>query len=184
MDQSNPWTTKSTRMIYDNPWISVREDQVILPNNSPGIYGVVHFKNKAIGILPIDHDGNIHLVGQFRYPLNSYSWEIPEGGCPEFEDPLAAAQRELLEETGLRAVNWQEVGRAHLSNSVTDEESILFLATDLEQGEAAPEDTEQLAHRIVPFDKALNMVLTGEITDSVSVIAILRYALINSIGSA
>ena len=135
MHYSNPWKTKSQRAVYDNPWISVREDQVIQPNGSPGIYGVVHFKNKAIGILSIDHDGYIYLVGQFRYPLNEYSWEIPEGGCPEDENPLEAAKRELLEETGLSAGQWQELGRAHLSNSVSDEEAIFFLATDLVQGE-------------------------------------------------
>ena len=176
MHQSNPWKTKSQRIVYDNPWILVREDQVIQPDGSPGIYGVVHFKNKAIGILPIDQDGCIYLVGQFRYPLNEYSWEIPEGGCPEFEDPLVAAKRELLEETGLTAAQWKELGRAHLSNSVSDEESIFYLATELEQGEAEPEGTEQLAHKRVPFARALEMVMTGEITDSVSVIAILHYA--------
>ena len=153
----------------------MREDQVVQPDGSPGIYGVVHFKNKAIGILPIDSENNIHLVGQFRYPLDQYSWEIPEGGCPESEDPLTAAKRELLEETGLRAGQWKEIGRAHLSNSVSDEEAIFFLATELEQGTAEPEATELFAHKRVPFTKAVDMVITGEITDSVSVLAIFHY---------
>ncbi|PWU02377.1 MAG: DNA mismatch repair protein MutT [Candidatus Melainabacteria bacterium] len=176
MHQTNPWKTKNKHTVYDNPWISVREDQVIQPNGSPGIYGVVHFKNKAIGILPIDHDGYIYLVGQFRYPLDEYSWEIPEGGCPDGEDPIVAAKRELLEETGLSAGQWKELGRAHLSNSVSDEEAIFFLATDLVQGEAEPEETEELAHKRLPFAEALDMVMRGEITDSVTVIAILYYA--------
>jgi 8-oxo-dGTP pyrophosphatase MutT (NUDIX family) len=177
LHESNPWKTMNTRVVYDNPWIRVREDEVMQPDGQPGIYGVVHFKNKAIGILPIDSQGNISLVGQFRYPLNSYSWEIPEGGCPEFEDPLQAAQRELLEETGLKAANWEEFGRAHLSNSASDEEAIFYLAKDLEQGTATPEGTEQLIYRTVPFTEAVGMVLRGEITDAISIIAIMHYAL-------
>lgn len=164
--------------MYDNPWIKVREDQVIRPDGKPGIYGVVHFKNKAIGVVPIDDEGMIFLVGQYRYPLDVYSWEIPEGGCPENEDPLEAAKRELLEETGLTASSWKELGRAHLSNSVCDEESIYYLATGLTQGQANPEGTEELAHKRVPFQEALQMVLRSEITDSVSVMAIMHYALI------
>src|SRR5579883_1082086 len=165
MHHLNPWKTKSKRTVYENPWISVREDQVIQPNGSPGIYGVVHFKNKAVGILPIDRDGYVYLVGQFRYPLEEYSWEIPEGGCPEDEDPLVAAKRELLEETGLSAGQWQDLGRAHLSNSVSDEEAIFFLATDLVQGQAEPEETEQFAHKRLPFIEVCDMVMRGEITD-------------------
>lgn len=176
MHQLNPWKTNTKRTVYENPWIAVREDQVTQPNGSPGIYGVVHFKNKAIGVLPIDHEGYVYLVGQFRYPLDEYSWEIPEGGCPEDEDPIVAAKRELLEETGLSAGRWEELGRAHLSNSVSDEEAIFFLATELVQGEAEPEETEQFAHKRLPFAEVLDMVMRGEITDSVTVIAILRYA--------
>jgi ADP-ribose pyrophosphatase len=175
--EDNPWISISSRTVYENPWINVREDQVIRPDGAPGIYGVVHMKNKAIGIVPIDADGHIYLVGQYRYTLNCYSWEIPEGGGPEDEDPLQAAQRELLEETGLIAATWGELGRAHLSNSVTDEEAVYYLATDLVQHEAQPEGTEQLQIQRVPFEEALRMVLAGEITDGLSVIGILRYAL-------
>jgi len=175
-DNSNPWKTLSTRVVYDNPWIRVREDQILHPDGQPGIYGVVHFKNLAIGILAIDEEGYVHLVGQHRYPLNRYSWEIPEGGCPEGEEPLQAAQRELLEETGLQAREWQLVGEADLSNSVSDEQALWFLATGLVQGEAAPEGSEVLERRRVPVAEALRMIDAHEITDALSIIALLHYA--------
>ena len=183
MNHLSPWKTTSTQVVYDNPWISVREDQVIRPDGKPGIYGVVYFRNKAIGILPIDDHGYIYLVGQFRYSLNKYSWEIPEGGCPECEDPLIAAKRELAEETGLQASTWKQLGRAHLSNSVCDEEAIFFLATDLQLGKPSPEGTEELAHKHIPFLEAFNMVMRGEIADSVSVIAIMHYALLTQVNA-
>lgn len=173
---SNPWRTTGSRVVYDNPWIRVREDQVIRPDGAPGIYGVVHLKNRAIGVVPIDDAGRISLVGQYRYTLDQYSWEIPEGGCPEGEEPLEAARRELLEETGLEARSWRQLGVAHLSNSVSDEEAIYYLATDLVQREAQPEGTEKLELLRVPFDQALEMVERGEITDALSVLGILRYA--------
>ena len=178
MNRTSPWQTKGSRLIYENPWIRVREDEVVQPDGKPGIYGVVHFKNKAVGILPIDDQGKIHLVGQHRYALDIYSWEIPEGGCPESEDLLDAAKRELVEETGLVASHWQELGRAHLSNSVSDEESIFYLATGLKQGPASPEGTEQLSHKHISFDEALDMVMRGEITDALSVLAITHYAIL------
>jgi 8-oxo-dGTP pyrophosphatase MutT (NUDIX family) len=182
-NQFNPWKTTSRRLVYDNSWIAVKENDVVKPDGNPGIYGVVHFKNKAIGILPVDSDGNVFLVGQFRYPLDLYSWEIPEGGCPENEDPLAAAQRELREETGLVASQWQQLVRTHLSNSVSDEEAIIYLATELEQKEARPDDTELFDYKHIPFAEALAMVRKGEITDSISVIAIMHYALLIACGN-
>ncbi len=172
---SNPWQTISSRIVYDNPWITVREDQVLQPDGAPGIYGVVHYKNKAIGVVPVDADGFVYLVGQYRYPLDAYSWEIPEGGCPADEEPLAAAQRELLEETGLEAERWELLATAHLSNSVSDEEALIFLATGLTQREAQPDGTEKLEYRRVSTEEALQMVLRGEITDVMSVLGILRY---------
>jgi 8-oxo-dGTP pyrophosphatase MutT (NUDIX family) len=170
----SPWGTVESRDVYDNAWISVREDSVIRPDGEEGIYGVVHFKNIAIGILAIE-DGHIYLVGQYRYPLQQYSWEIPEGGCPEGEDPLAAAQRELEEETGLRASHWEKMGEAHLSNSVSDERAIWFLATGLSEGESNPDGTEQLKTRRVTFQRALEMSLQGEISDALSLLAIMSY---------
>jgi len=177
MDTSNPWKTVDKNVVYDNAWIRVREDNVIRPDGSPGIYGIVQYKNKAIGILPIDEDGYVYLVGQYRYPLEQYSWEIPEGGCPEGEEPLEAAQRELLEETGLTADTWKLLGTAHLSNSVSNEEAFWFLATGLKQGLAQPDGTEKLEYKRVQFDQALQMVANGEITDALSVLAINSYAI-------
>jgi ADP-ribose pyrophosphatase len=173
----NPWRTLRSSLRYDNPWISVTHHDVLNPSGGEGIYGVVHFKNRAIGVLALEDDGSTYLVGQYRYALQSYSWEIPEGGGPHSEDPLAAAKRELLEETGLRAREWRQILRMHLSNSVSDEESIVFVATGLEQGEASPEETERLALRRLPFAQVLAMVQRGEITDSITVAAVLCVAL-------
>lgn len=173
-ETKNPWRTLSTREVYENAWIKVREETVVRPDGEQGIYGVVHFKNVAIGILPVEDD-YLYLVGQYRYPLEKYSWEIPEGGCPVGEDFLETAKRELAEETGLRADDWQELGRAHLSNSVTDELAVWFLATGLKQGAHSPEGTEQLQVRRVHFSEALKMALSGEITDGLSLLAIMSY---------
>jgi 8-oxo-dGTP pyrophosphatase MutT (NUDIX family) len=172
----NPWITVSSRRVYDNPWITVREDGVVRPDGEPGIYGVVHYKNIAVGVLAIEED-HVYLVGQYRYPLERYSWEIPEGGCPEGEEPLRAAQRELREETGLQAGRWQRLGEAYLSNSVADEYAVWFLATGLVPGEVRPEGTESLAVRRVAFREALSMALDGEITDALSLVALMSYAL-------
>jgi len=172
----NPWLTHSSRIAYENPWILVRHEEVTQPDGQPGFYGVVHFKTQAVGILPIDSEGYTYLVGQYRYSLKSYSWEIPEGGSPEGETTLETAKRELLEEVGLEARQWQLLGRTHLSNSVTDEEGVYYLAEELVVREAQPEATELLEIRRVPFSEAHRMVVEGEITDSLSVITILRYA--------
>lgn len=174
MEEINPWKTLESELKYDNNWISLTEHQVINPSGGKGIYGEVHFKNIAIGILPLDENYNTWLVGQYRYPLKAYSWEIPEGGGPFHEAPLESARRELLEETGMRAKNWREIQRMHLSNSVSDELSIIYVATDLIQGIAMPEETEQLIVKKLPFDEVYEMVMTGVITDSVSVAAILK----------
>jgi len=175
--ESNPFKTLSSKNVYDNPWISVTEHDIINPKGGKGIYGVVHFKNKAIGIIPLDENNNTYLVGQFRYPLNEYSWEIPEGGGALDIDTLESAKRELLEETGLKAENWELIQEMYLSNSVSDEKAYVFLATGLSQHEAEPEDTEELKIKKLPFEEAYQMVLRGEITDSLTVAALLRVKL-------
>ena len=177
VSEGNPWTRRSRRTAYENPWISVFADEVVRPDGQPGIYGVVHFRNVAVGILVLDDRDRTLLVGQHRYPLDVYSWEIPEGGAPLDEDPLAAAKRELREETGYTADRWEEVLRADLSNSVTDETAVAFLATDLRAGEPSPDGTEVLEMRWIPFEEALRMALDGEITDALSLLALQRVAL-------
>jgi len=175
--EENPWKIISEKNTYDNPWINVTEYQVINPSGNPGIYGKVHFKNIAIGVIPLDEDMNTWLVGQYRFALGSYSWEIPEGGGVLGIDPLDSAKRELLEETGLKAERWTELQRMHLSNSVTDELCIIYLAQGLQQFESEPEDTEQLIIKKLPFKKVYQMVCDGVITDSVTVAAVLKLQL-------
>lgn len=173
----NPWTTLSGEVKYENPWITVTEYQVLNPSGNRGIYGKVHFKNRAIGIIPLDKDLNTWLVGQYRYTLNAWHWEIPEGGGPLEDDPLDSAQRELKEETGLIGRSWSEIVHLHTSNSVTDEEGFIYLAEDLEEGSSELEDTEaDLKVWKLPFKEALQMVLDGKITDSMSVTGILKVA--------
>lgn len=168
----NPWKKLSSQVAYDNPWITVFHEDVLNPNGNPGIYGKVHFKNLAIGIVPIDENGMTWLIGQYRYPLNQYSWEIVEGGGKIGVSPEESARRELKEECGLKCGNLREISRAHLSNSVSDELAILFVATDLTQEDAEPEDTEMLAVKKVPLKQAFEWVEEGKITDSMSVIAL------------
>lgn len=176
--EDNPWKITSEKNIYNNPWINVTEYQVINPAGNPGIYGKVHYKNLAIGVLPLDDELNTYIVGQYRFVLNQYSWEMPEGGGPEGTDPLESAKRELLEETGLKASQWTEIQRLHLSNSVSDELSILYVARGLEQFEAEPEETEQLIIKKVPFTEIYRMVCNGEITDAMTVAAVLKVQLL------
>ena len=173
----NPWKILSEKEVYENSWIKLTEYSVLNPSGGPGIYGKVHYKNKAIGIVALDNQMNTYLVGQYRFPLEQYSWEIPEGGCPEGTDPLDAAMRELEEETGLKAQSWDLLMEMHLSNSVSDEHCMVFLAWDLEQGEAKPEDTEDIQVSKMPFDEAFRMVEEGEITDAISMAAIFKVKL-------
>jgi 8-oxo-dGTP pyrophosphatase MutT (NUDIX family) len=173
----NPWQVLSEKPVYDNKWISVTEYNVINPSGGKGIYGKVHFKNRAIGILPLDEAMNTWLVGQYRFTLNEYSWEIPEGGGPIGIEPLASARRELLEETGLVAGEWIKLMDFHLSNSVSDEYGQIFLARQLTQHAAEPEETEQLQVKKIPFEEAYAMVEEGKITDSISVAAIQKVKL-------
>ena len=179
-DCSNPWTKLSSRAVYDNPWISVREDRVLRPDGQPGIYGVVHFKNRAVGVLPVNAAGAILLVGQYRYPLDLYSWEIPEGGGPEDEDPRETARRELREESGLSAEGLELIATTHLSNSVSDEIGYVFRATGLTLGPSEPEGSERIETRWFAWDDAWRMLRAGEITDSLTVIALLNEAVLRS----
>ncbi|MBV1914444.1 MAG: NUDIX hydrolase [Pseudomonadales bacterium] len=170
----SPWRTQSTSQVYDNPWISVSEHQVTDPSGNPGIYGLVHMKNSAVGIIPIDDQGNTWLVGQYRYALDQYSWEIPMGGSPVGQAPLEGAKRELKEETGITAKHWQLLMELHTSNSVTDECARVYVATDLQFGETNHESTEQLRLHKLPLSEAIEMAMTGEITDAISVAGLLR----------
>lgn len=175
----NPWKTISSALKYENKWISVTESQVINPSGNPGIYGKVHFKNIAVGIIPLDDEFNTWLVGQYRFTLDEYSWEMPEGGCPiGSESVLETAKRELLEETGLIADEWTELMKLHTSNSVTDEVGYAFIARGLTQSVACPEETEDLRIWKLPFDEALDMVLAGKITDAFTCMAYLKLKLL------
>ena len=182
-EQKNPiekiggWKTKSTNVVYENPWIKISHEEVITPKGTDGIYGVVHFKNTAIGVVPIDDEGNTWLVKQSRYALNQYTWEIPEGGCPQGEEPINAAKRELEEEVGLQARHWEQLMTMHLSNSVTDEFCVVFVARNLFAGTQQLESTEDIEYKKLPLEEAIDLVKRGEITDGISVAALLRLAL-------
>lgn len=171
---NDPWIWHAERHIYENPWISVVERTGRRPDGAPGLYGIVRFRNRAIGIIPLFSDGRLMLVGQFRVPLDRWSWEIPEGGGPLDEMPLAAARRELMEETGLTATEWREILQTDISNSVTDETGVIFLATGLQEGHPDPEGSERLSLRCVHFRTALAMVDRGEIRDALTQLALMR----------
>lgn len=170
----NPWTVHAAETRYSNPWITVVHHEVTTPGGRGGIYGVVRFHNHAVGVIPVDSDGTTWIVGQYRFPLDRYSWEIPEGGARNGTPPLETAIRELQEETGLSALHWHELMRMDLSNSVSDEQATVYLAWGLAFGEAAPEETERLRLRRVPLGEAFSMAMDGRITDAISVAALLK----------
>jgi ADP-ribose pyrophosphatase len=178
----NPWRRLSRRVAYENPWIEILHDDVVRPDGQPGIYGVVHFRYLAIGVVPLDATDRVLIVGQFRYTMNHYSWEIPRGGGEFGEAPESAARRELVEETGYTGGEWRELCRAELSNSVTDEVTILFVASGLEAGPASPEGTEQLQLRWAPFDEVMAMIRRGEVADAMTIIALQALALERAAG--
>ncbi len=173
--EENPWTIVVSDLKYDNLWIRVTKHDVLNPAGNPGEYGIVHFKHLAIGILPVDSEGNSWIVGQYRLPLERFTWEIPEGGGKLGVDPLESAKRELREEAGIIANDWREIQRMDLSNSATDEHAILYLARDLEFVAPEPDEDEQISLKKVSFNALYEMVLSGEIIDSLSVAAILKY---------
>jgi len=178
----NPWTTLRVSEKYANPWITVEEHAVLTPKGKPGIYGVVRPRNLAIGVLPLDARGMTTLVGQYRYPLDRYSWEMPEGGGDKAVAPIDSAKRELREETGLVAASWLEILRMDLSNSISDEHAICFLAWDLTQRDPEPEETEELQLRHVPFAELHAMVMDGAIGDSLTVATVLKAAAMARLG--
>ncbi len=173
-EQKNPWVTLKSEKIYDSPWIGLTKHDVLNPSGNPGTYSVVHFKNLAIGVLPLDKDYNTWIVGQFRYPINQYSWEIPEGGGDRNVPPIDSAKRELLEETGITANKWTQIQEMYLSNSASDEYCILYIAQELTFGEAEPEEDEELVCRKIHFNDLYKMVEKGEITDSLTVAIVLK----------
>ncbi|HYD04593.1 MAG TPA: NUDIX hydrolase [Terriglobales bacterium] len=172
IERKGPWQVVAGRTVYDNPWLEVTHYEVVTPAGSTGIYGKIHYKHLAVGIVPIDAERHTYLVGQYRFPLEAYSWEIPEGGGTPGIDPVESAARELKEETGLVAAQWQKVAEADLSNSTSDERAIAFVAWQLTAGTAMPEPTEDITVRRVPLEEAFQMVAAGEIRDSLSVIAL------------
>jgi 8-oxo-dGTP pyrophosphatase MutT (NUDIX family) len=178
MDEThNPWSVLSQATVYENEWIRVDHHEVLGPSGVPGVYGVVHFKSHATGVVPIDENGNVILVGQYRFALRSYSWEIPEGGGPLSVPAVESAQRELREECGLAARQWKEILKVELSNSVTNERGTLFLAWELSETSAQPDETEKLQLVRIPFWEAVARAKRGEVRDSMSVAALLRVAL-------
>lgn len=172
--EKNPWKTVSTELMYESGWIKVHKHHVINPAGNPALYSTVHYKNKAIGILPLDDDYNTWIVGQYRFPIDRYSWEMPEGGGNPTIPYLESASRELIEETGIKATQFIELMRMHTTNSVADEEAIIYIAKNLSFHEATPEETEQLQLKKIPFTTMFDMVMSGEITDAMTVAAVLK----------
>ncbi|MEO1580533.1 MAG: NUDIX hydrolase [Pseudomonadota bacterium] len=180
MTSRSKWTQQTTRLVYENPWMSVHEDRVVAPGGSEHLYGHIHFKNVAVAVLAVDEADSILLVSQSRYTLGIKTIELPMGGAPLHEDPLLAAKRELREETGYFADHWTQLMSVHPSNSITDEVGLVFLATGLTRGNTALEATEDIELMQVPVDTAIRMATDGTITDAISVLALLRLALMRT----
>ncbi len=182
-ENKNPWIVKSKKIVYDNAWVQIQHHEVINPSGGDGIYGVVHLKNYAIGIIPIDENGYTWLVGQYRYPLDVYSWELPEGGGPLEDDPLESAKRELREEVGITANKWTKIMDIHTSNSITDELGFVYVAQDLTFGETEHEEVEEIVIRKVHFNELVDMIMNGQITDSITIASVLKLQLLINKGA-
>lgn len=177
-EENNPWKTVKSEVTYDNSWIKVTEHQTINAAGGNGIYGVVHYKNIAIGIIPLDEDYNTWLIGQYRYPLQQYSWEICEGGGLHQDNVLDSAKRELHEELGIKANDWTSIMDIHLSNSVSDEKGIIYIAKDLSFHTPEPEEGEILQVKKIPFNNVYQMVMDGQLTDSLTIAGVLKTKLL------
>jgi ADP-ribose pyrophosphatase len=173
----NPWKTLETELVYESPWIAILKNKVINPAGNPAVYSTIKFKNKAIGVIPLDENDHTWIVGQYRYPVDAYSWEIPEGGGHPDVPYEETAARELLEETGIRAEKFTKLMTMHLSNSASDEEAIVYVATGLSFGQSEPEETEVLQIKKIPFQRLLEMVMNNEISDAITVAAVMKLAL-------
>jgi ADP-ribose pyrophosphatase len=183
MKERGPWKIKSEELKYQTNWIAVSHHEVIDPKGNEGIYGVIHFKNIAVGMLPLDEQGNTWIVGQYRYPIGHYSWEIPEGGGRRDVPTLESAKRELKEETGIEAAQWTKILEMDLSNSASDEQAVVYLAQELSFGQSEPESTEDLQVRKMHFSELLDMVLKGEVRDAITVATVLKVELMIRDGS-
>lgn len=174
MEERGPWKKLHEEERYATPWISVSHHDVLDPSGRQGIYGVIHFKNLAVGIIPLDEQLNTWIVGQYRYPIKAYSWEIPEGGGKRDLPAIESAKRELREEAGITAEQWTEVLQMDLSNSASDEVAIIFVAQGLSFHEPEPDHDEQLELRRIPFKELVDMVMRGEVRDSLTVAGVLK----------
>ncbi len=177
MKKRGPWTTLRERIAYETPWIRVDHHEVLDPNGNESVYGVIHFARWAVGILPLDNEMNTWIVGQHRYPLDAYSWEMPEGGGDKDVPPLESAKRELREETGIEAERWTEILQMDLSNSASDEQAIIYVARGLTFHEPEPDSDEELAQRKLPFEELYQMVMRGDVRDAMTVAAVLKVKL-------
>ncbi|HEX8569127.1 MAG TPA: NUDIX hydrolase [Caulobacteraceae bacterium] len=169
-----PWRDHGGEQVFDNPWMTVTRHDATAPTGRPAVYGKIHFKNLALAVLPLHEDGTVTLVGQHRFAMMDYVWEIPEGGGPLEVEPLESIRRELREEAGLEATDWREVLRFQISNSLTDERGMAWIATGLTAVPAEPDATEAITVARVPFREALDAVVNGWIEDAMTVATVLR----------